>query len=101
MNQWIMRWAPLPAVGMVLRVACVALMVAACGHQDTAQLQLSEAQHHKERMKKKQMEEELEKRYPVTSLLVGIVAHNYREEKLRDSKPIDQCLSDPGKNDRL
>ena len=96
-----MRCASLPAVGMMVRVACVALMVAACGHQDTAQLKLSEAQHHKERMKKKQMEEELEKRYPFTSWLVGTVAHNYRQSKWQDSKPIDQCLSDPGKNDRL
>jgi glucose dehydrogenase len=31
MNQWIVRCASVPAVGMVLRVACVALMVAACG----------------------------------------------------------------------
>ena len=31
MNQWIIRCASLPAVGMMVRVACVALMVAACG----------------------------------------------------------------------
>jgi hypothetical protein len=36
MNQWIMRWASVPAVGMVFRVACVALMVAACGTDESA-----------------------------------------------------------------
>ncbi len=111
MNQWIMRWASVPAVGMVLRVACVALMVAACGHRDKKQLILSEYrdhqrsdQQHKDRMKKKEREKreaEWEKQHFFTSGVVRLFAHDYQERKWRDSKPIDQCLSDPGKEDRL